>query len=55
MGDANHLELIHPVEALCVLDGDVKFLPQFLKGFVRGKVQSIEAVENSEPVLHRDH
>ncbi|KAF3832608.1 hypothetical protein F7725_026273 [Dissostichus mawsoni] len=27
-------DLIHPVEALCVLDGDVKFLPQLLKRLI---------------------
>lgn len=36
--------LIDPVEALSVLDGDVKFLPQLLERLVRRQVQSVEAV-----------
>lgn len=37
--------LIHPIEALCILNGNVKFLPQFLKRFIWRQVQSIEALE----------
>lgn len=36
--------LIHPVEALCILDGDVEFLPQLFKRLIRRQVQPIETL-----------
>lgn len=45
--------LINPVEALCILDGDVKFLPQLLKRLIRRQVQSIEALRGEREKTKR--
>lgn len=48
--------LIHPVKALCILNGNVKFLPQFLKRFIGRQVQSIKALgrdsKDNEEIHH---
>lgn len=37
--------LIHPVKALCILNGDVQFLPQLLKRLIGREIQPVEAEE----------
>lgn len=35
--------LIHPIKALCILNGNMQFLPQLLERLIRWQVQAIEA------------
>lgn len=42
--------LIHSIEALCILDGDMQFLPQLLERFIRRQVQTIEAFRNEKDI-----
>lgn len=35
--------LIHPIEALCIFNGNMQLVPQLLKRFIRRQVQAIEA------------
>lgn len=43
--------LIHPVEALRILNGNVKFFPQLLERFVWRQIQSIEAVKSNTDII----
>lgn len=43
--------LIHPVEALRILNGNVKFFPQLLERFIWRQIQAIEAVKSNIDII----